>query len=133
MHVEEIWFYVYLLLDESQNSWGRAYPEVKPAPGKLNPFTFYVIEVVPLPSGIRLGWWFTDGLYTIGEEETDWFHYPDWTEKGGVYAFPAGWDVENTTLVIDFFHEPTESGELELHAFIPMAGKIQYLPIMGIG
>lgn len=124
-----------LLEGETENVLTITYPAVKPGPGKFNTFLFKIIDIIRLDSGTTLSWWFTDGVYSIGEDDFTPTYYEEWTEIGAGYDFPADWNRANTTLTLTIYHEPTESGKVACdHFTLTIEGvKIQYLPIMGIG
>lgn len=130
-----MWGYdeIELLVGEEKSFLYLAYPMVRPLPGKLNTFSLDIIEVEGIPSGIMVGWEFTDGVYSLTYDDEWLTRYPDITYKESVHDFPSDWNIEFTNLTLYFSHEPTEGGRIGLIIFDLFWGKIQYLPIMGMG
>ena len=109
------------------------YPYIKPVPGKDHVISFAVGSKNPDPDGTMVTWLLTDGVYEFGATEMN-FTTPQFNAGvGDEFTIPADWNIELTELIIQAV--PTNNAgdicidDVSLNA----AGKIQHLPVVGIG
>lgn len=110
-----------------------AYPYIKPVPGKENGFSFAVGSKNPDPDGTHVRWSLSDGVYTFGETEMN-FTAPEFrADVGDAFDIPVDWIVEDTQLIIQAV-PINNAGDICIDdVSLKAKGKIQHLPIMGIG